>query len=62
MGGGKILGGSSCTNGMVAVRGGQADYVRWVNEGATGWGYEDVLTYFKKSENNLNATLAASRK
>ncbi|MEM9437618.1 MAG: GMC family oxidoreductase N-terminal domain-containing protein, partial [Pseudomonadota bacterium] len=47
---GKVLGGSSSLNGMVFVRGHKADYDRWEAEGATGWGYDDVLPYFKSIE------------
>lgn len=48
---GKMLGGSSSTNGMIHVRGNKADYDAWEKNGAEGWSYEDVLPYFKKSEN-----------
>ena len=48
--GGKMLGGSSSMNGMMHVRGNRADYDTWEKMGAEGWGYEDVLPYFKKSE------------
>ena len=47
---GKVLGGSSSINGMVYVRGHACDFEQWVQEGAAGWGYEDVLPYFKKAE------------
>ena len=47
---GKVLGGSSSLNGMVYVRGHRADYDRWAAEGATGWGYDDVLPYLKSIE------------
>ncbi|WP_395636007.1 choline dehydrogenase [Sphingorhabdus sp.] len=48
---GKGLGGSSSINGLVYVRGNALDFERWkVDEGATGWGYADVLPYFKRAE------------
>lgn len=47
---GKVLGGSSSLNAMVYVRGHPADYDRWAAEGAVGWGWKDVVPYFRKSE------------
>jgi choline dehydrogenase-like flavoprotein len=47
---GKMLGGSSGMNYMAYVRGHPGDFDAWAAGGATGWGYEDVLSYFKKSE------------
>ena len=47
---GRVLGGSSSINGLIYIRGQHADYDDWVRAGATGWGYEDVLPYFKASE------------
>ncbi|MEO0549758.1 MAG: FAD-dependent oxidoreductase [Pseudomonadota bacterium] len=47
---GKVLGGSSSINAMVAIRGHAKDYDRWQDEGAIGWSYQDVLPYFKKLE------------
>jgi choline dehydrogenase len=47
---GKVLGGSSSTNGMVAVRGCANDYDMWRQLGLSGWAYEDVLPYFKRLE------------
>ena len=47
---GRVLGGSSAINGMVYVRGNPLDFERWRDEGAQGWGYADVLPYFKRAE------------
>ena len=47
---GKVLGGSSSINGMVYVRGHARDFDHWAEEGASGWGYADVLPYFKRME------------
>lgn len=48
---GRVLGGSSTINGMVYTRGHGLDYDNWVvKHGCTGWGYADVLPYFKRSE------------
>jgi choline dehydrogenase len=47
---GKMLGGSSGINYMAYVRGHPGDFDSWAAGGATGWGYDDVLSYFKKSE------------
>jgi choline dehydrogenase len=47
---GKVLGGSSSINGLVYVRGNPLDFERWVDEGASGWGYADVLPYFLRAE------------
>jgi choline dehydrogenase len=47
---GKVLGGSSGINGGYFLRGHRANYDRWAAEGATGWDYESLLPYFKRSE------------
>ncbi len=48
---GKLPGGSSSVNGMIFVRGDPAEFDRWRDElGNRGWGYEDLLPYFKKIE------------
>ena len=47
---GKMLGGSSGINYMAYVRGHPGDFDSWAANGATGWSYEEVLAYFKKSE------------
>jgi choline dehydrogenase len=47
---GRVLGGSSSINGLLYIRGQHADFDDWAAQGCLGWGYEDVLPYFKKSE------------
>ena len=47
---GKVLGGSSSINGLLYIRGQHEDYDRWRQRGNVGWGYDDVLPYFKKAE------------
>ncbi len=49
---GKVLGGSSTINGMMYMRGTARDYDGWAAAGCTGWGYGDVLPYFRRSEDN----------
>ena len=51
---GKVVGGSSSLNGMVFVRGHRQDYDNWAANGAVGWGYDDVLPYFKSMETCRN--------
>lgn len=47
---GRALGGGTLLNGMLWNRGGRADYEDWVQLGNPGWGWDDMLPYFKKSE------------
>ena len=47
---GKVLGGSTSINGLLYIRGQHEDYDRWRDIGNAGWGYADVLPYFRKSE------------
>ena len=50
---GKVLGGSTTINGMAFTRGHAAEYDRWRDQGCIGWGYEDVLPFFRKMESNF---------
>lgn len=50
---GKVLGGSSSINGLLYVRGQAEDFDRWRDLGNDGWGFDDVLPLFKRSENRL---------
>jgi choline dehydrogenase len=47
---GKVLGGSSSINGLLYIRGQHEDYDRWRQQGNHGWGFDDVLPYFRKAE------------
>ncbi len=49
---GKVLGGSSSLNAMIYIRGARADYDAWRDAGCDGWGFDDVLPYFTRSEDN----------
>jgi choline dehydrogenase len=49
---GKVLGGCTSVNGMIYMRGQAADYDHWRQLGNTGWGWDDVLPYFRKSEDH----------
>ena len=50
---GRVLGGSSSVNGMVYNRGQAADFDSWAQMGNRGWGFEDLLPYFKRSETRI---------
>ncbi|KAL1381527.1 hypothetical protein pipiens_013397 [Culex pipiens pipiens] len=55
---GKLIGGSGGINVMVYIRGNRRDYDQWEQLGNTGWGWANVLEYFKKSENNVDPKVA----
>jgi choline dehydrogenase len=55
---GKVLGGSSSINGMIYIRGHARDYDLWRQLGLEGWGFADVLPYFKRAEGNENGDSA----
>jgi len=54
---GKVLGGSSSINGLVYVRGDHSDYDLWRQLGNPGWGFDDVLPYFRKAEASNGAKM-----
>jgi choline dehydrogenase len=51
---GRVLGGSSSINGMIYMRGQSADYDGWRQLGCTGWGWDDVVPYFKRAEDHYS--------
>lgn len=55
---GKVLGGTSAINAMIYIRGDAQDYNHWRDLGNPGWGWEDVLPYFLKSEDQQRGPLA----
>ena len=52
---GKLVGGCTSINGTVYMRGVRSDYDAWVARGNPGWGYDDVLPYYKRHENRAGA-------
>jgi choline dehydrogenase-like flavoprotein len=55
---GKVIGGSSAINAMIYMRGQQADYDTWRQMGLSGWGWDDVLPFFKKPEDHFSGASA----
>lgn len=51
---GRVIGGGSSVNGMISIRGLPSDYDGWVERGAAGWGWDDVLPYFRKMESDAD--------
>jgi choline dehydrogenase len=51
---GKVLGGSTAINGLIYIRGQSEDYDAWRALGNTGWGYDDVLPYFRRAEDHAD--------
>src|ERR1700694_2577308 len=50
---GKVIGGSSAINAMIYMRGQAADYAHWRQLGLAGWGFDDVLPFFKRHEHHF---------
>ena len=59
---GKVIGGSSSINGMIYMRGQQHDYDDWAAAGNRGWGWDDVLPLFRKSESHWSLDAARLRR
>ncbi len=57
---GKVMGGGSSVNGLVALRGQESDYERWVAAGADGWSWDDVLPWFRRIEQDQDRDGPAS--
>lgn len=51
---GRAIGGSSTINGQIAIRGIPDDFARWAGLGCAGWGWDDVLPYFRKLEDDVD--------
>ena len=52
------MGGSSTANAMMYIRGNPEDYNLWSKLGNSGWSYDEILPYFKKSEDNRDKTVS----
>ena len=59
---GRMLGGCSSINAMIYIRGNRADYDGWAAAGCEGWSYDEVLPYFRRSEDNERGEDAVSRR
>ena len=55
---GKVLGGSSSVNGMLYLRGNEANYNEWAARGCEGWSFEDILPFYRKLENHEDGETA----
>jgi choline dehydrogenase-like flavoprotein len=58
---GKVIGGSGSINAMIYIRGNRADFDGWAADGADGWSYDEVLPYFKRSEDNARDWIQRDR-
>lgn len=55
---GRVLGGGSAINAMVFIRGHRSSYDRWASDGADGWGFDDLLPFFRRTETASEQLLA----